>query len=43
MDNDPFTILENGYRKVNLLEFLLNREILRQIYLSFFILIFYSD
>ncbi len=26
MDDDPFTILENGYRKINTIDFLLNRN-----------------
>ena len=29
MDDDPFTILENGYKKINAIEFLLDSESLR--------------
>ena len=31
MDDDPFTILENGYKKLNAIEFLLDSESLRKI------------
>ena len=29
MDDDPFTILENGYKKINAIDFLLDSESLR--------------
>ncbi|MBQ8707470.1 MAG: ATP-binding protein [Succinivibrionaceae bacterium] len=31
MDDDPFTVLENGYRKLNLFDFLLNERSLEEI------------
>lgn len=31
MDSDPFTLLENGYKKVYCLDFLLDRELLKQV------------
>lgn len=31
MDNDPYTLLERGYRKLNLIEFLLNEKALEEI------------
>ena len=30
MDIDPFTILESGYKKINCIDFLLDRELLKQ-------------
>lgn len=31
MDNDPFSLLENGYKKLNLFDFLLNNNSLEEI------------
>ncbi|MEG0314951.1 MAG: ATP-binding protein [Erysipelotrichaceae bacterium] len=31
MDNDPYNLLENGYKKLNVFDFLLNTDILEQI------------
>ncbi len=31
MDNSPFTILENGYKRINLIDFLLNNNALKEI------------
>ena len=31
MDDDPFVLLENGYKKMNTLDFLLNEKALEEI------------
>ena len=31
MDNDPFTQLENGYKKLNVFDFLLNEKSLEEV------------
>ena len=30
MDEDPFNIMENGYKKINAIEFLLNEKALEE-------------
>ena len=32
MDNDPFTQLENGYKKLNVFDFLLNEKSLEEVW-----------
>ena len=31
MDDDPFVNLENGYKKINLFDFLLNEKVLEEV------------
>lgn len=31
MDNDPFSNLEKGYKKINMIDFLLNQDALKTI------------